>query len=57
MISLKLVLGRDMPSSNLAPAFQGKEVDVCISAGPLARIEKFIENERKAARLLDVYFP
>lgn len=46
-----------MPSSNLAPAFQGKEVDVCISAGPLARIEKFIENERKAARLLDVYFP
>lgn len=50
MTSLKPVLGRDVPSSKPAPAHQGKEVDVCISAEPMARIEKFIGSERKAAR-------
>lgn len=58
MTSLKPELGRDVPSNKLAPAHQEKEVDVCISAGPMARIEKFIGSERKAARANnDVYFP
>lgn len=58
MISLKPVLGRDVPSSKPVPAHQGKEVDVSIFAGPMAWIEKFIGSERKAARANnDVYFP
>lgn len=35
-----------------------REVDICISIGPMARVEKFIGSERKAARAnSDIYFP